>query len=149
MGTIFDKVLSNEELMEFLSNKYVTETTTVGDVLDAINAEGLLEKYRDVQLGKDIYVGNIIDMVLNSKSVQAYKNESYTYKITVGEMIDKIGEDWVKDILQNRIAEASYNANYKHTKKNVSKNWLNLAVFVLAFAALSTITLEFIDKDKR
>ena len=28
-------------------------------------------------------------------------------------------------------------------------SWLRLALFVLAFAALSTITLEFIDKDKR
>jgi len=27
--------------------------------------------------------------------------------------------------------------------------WLRLAMFVLAFAVLSTITLEFIDKDKR
>jgi hypothetical protein len=27
--------------------------------------------------------------------------------------------------------------------------WMNLILFVLAFAALATITLEFIDKDKR
>ena len=149
VGTIFDAVVSNQDLMDFLSTIKVTETTTVGDVLDAINAEGLLEKYRDVQLGKDIYVGNVIDMVLNSESVQAYRDQTYTYSITVGEIVDKIGEDWVKDILQNRIAEASYNPAYKHTKKNVAKYWLNLFAFVAAFAALSTITLEFIDRDKR
>jgi hypothetical protein len=88
-------------------------------------------------------------MVLSSESVQAYRGQSYTYSITVGEIVDKIGEDWVKDILQNRIAEASYNADYELTKPNVTKYWLTLALFVLAFAALSTITLEFIDKDKR
>ena len=32
---------------------------------------------------------------------------------------------------------------------NILSYWLRLLVFVLAFAALSTITLEFIDKDKR
>jgi len=149
VSQIFDTLLSNEELMRFLSEIKVTETTTVGDVLDAVDAEGLLEKYRDVQLGKDIYVGDIIDMVLSSESVQAYRGQSYTYSITVGEIVDKIGEDWVKDILQNRIAEASYNADYELTKPNVTKYWLTLALFVLAFAVLSTITLEFIDKDKR
>ena len=63
--------------------------------------------------------------------------------------VDMIGEDRIKDILQQRIAEASYNPDYECTQENVMRYWLRLPLFVLAFAALSTITLEFIDKDKR
>jgi hypothetical protein len=67
----------------------------------------------------------------------------------VGELVEMIGKDRVKDLLQNRIADASFNPDYEHTKPNVMQYWLTLGLFVLAFAALSTITLEFIDKDKR
>ena len=35
------------------------------------------------------------------------------------------------------------------TEENVVDYWMSLLQFVLAFALLATITLEFIDKDKR
>ena len=149
LGKALDILMSNQEIMDFLSGLKVIQTTTVGDVLDAINADGLLEKYKDVQLGKDIFVGDVLDMIINSETVQSYKTQSYTYTTTVGAIVDMVGEDFVKDVLQNRIAEASYNKAYAHTQKNVMKYWGNLLMFVLGFAVLSIITLEFIDKDKR
>jgi len=39
--------------------------------------------------------------------------------------------------------------DYEYTVDNVTDYWFTLFMFILAFAALSTITLEFIDKDKR
>ena len=149
LGRVFDVILGNEEIMRVLSNIQVIQSTTIGDVLDAINKNGLLEKYRDVQLGKDIYVGDILKMVVESDTVQSLKTQSYTYTTTVGGIVDMIGEDWVKDILQNRIAKASYNAAYEHTKPNIIQYWVRLALFALIFSVLSIITLEFIDKDKR
>ena len=35
------------------------------------------------------------------------------------------------------------------TVENITAYWLRLAAFVVVFALLSMITLEFIDKDKR
>jgi hypothetical protein len=135
--------------VKFLESQQVVSTTTVGDVLDIINAEGLLEKYRDVQLGMDIDVGDVISKVADSETMKSFRNQSYTFNSTVGELVEMIGKDRVKDLLQNKIADASFNPDYEHTKPNVTQYWLTLGLFVLAFAALSTITLEFIDKDKR
>ena len=67
----------------------------------------------------------------------------------MGDLVNMIGEERVKDLLQNKIADASYNSDYDNTPDNVMGYWLTLSLFVLAFAALSMITLEFIDKDKR
>jgi hypothetical protein len=135
--------------MAFLDSKQVIPTTTVGDVLNMVNAEGLLEKYRDVKVGKDIFVGDVLKMLVNSEMVQSYRDQSYTYTTTVGGIVDMIGEDRIRDILQKKIAEASYNADYDCTQENVMRYWLRLSLFALVFAVLSTITLEFIDKDKR
>ena len=55
----------------------------------------------------------------------------------------------MKDILQNKVAAASHEKDYEFTPENILEYWLRLILFVLAFAALATITLEFIDKDKR
>ena len=60
-----------------------------------------------------------------------------------------IGEDKVENTLQNTIAEASQADACENTRENIPNCRLRLLLFVVAFAALSTITLEFIDKDKR
>ena len=90
-----------------------------------------------------------MDALAANPDAQKFMDQSYTFESTVGGVIDMIGEDKVKDVLQNKIAEASYKAEYENTVDNISDYWFSLALFVLAFAALSTITLEFIDKDKR
>ena len=147
--TMLDGLMADKTVMDFLDGIPVIPTTTVGDVLDLVNAEGLLDKYRDVQLGMDIDVGDVLKLVANSEMLNAYREKSYTYTTTVGDIVDMVGQERVKDILQNRIAEASYNADYDLTQENVMNYWIRLALFVLIFAALATITLEFIDKDKR
>ena len=149
LKSILDKVMADEKIMAFLETKQVIPTTTVGDVLNIINAEGLLEKYRDVKVGKDIFVGDVLNLVVDSETVKSYRDQSYTYTTTVGDIVDMIGTDRVKDILQKKIADASYNPDYDCTQENVTRYWLKLVLFALAFAALSTVTLEFIDKDKR
>lgn len=148
LRSLMERLLKEERLKPVL-DKQVTETTTVGEVLDAINAGGLLEKYRDMELGKDIQVGSLIDLLAGNSDVRSFRDKSYTYTTTIGDIINMIGEDRVKDILQNKISEASYNPDYDNTPENIADYWFTLILFVLAFAALSTITLEFIDKDKR
>ncbi|MBQ8954690.1 MAG: hypothetical protein IJ048_11290 [Clostridia bacterium] len=149
VGAFLDKLLSDKEVMDRLSEAPVVPTTTVGDVLDLLDTEGLLEKYKDVTLGKDVHVRDIIDLIVGSETLKSFRDQSYTYSTTVGDLVNLIGEDRVKDLLQNKIADASYNPDYANTRDNIMGYWLRLAMFVLAFAALSMITLEFIDKDKR
>ena len=42
-----------------------------------------------------------------------------------------------------------FNPDYELSAENVGGYWLNLIGFALIFAAFATVTLEFIDKDKR
>ena len=64
-------------------------------------------------------------------------------------LLDLVGEEKVKTFLEEKAAAANYKAAYELSVDNIFSYWLTLGVFILIFALLSTITLEFIDKDKR
>ena len=53
------------------------------------------------------------------------------------------------NFLEEKAAAANYKPEYECIPDNILKYWLHLFGFILAFALLATITLEFIDKDKR
>jgi hypothetical protein len=63
--------------------------------------------------------------------------------------MDLVGKDNVKSFIQGKLSAGSYNPDYDYTKSNILTYWGRLLLFVLVFALLATITLEFIDKDKR
>ena len=63
--------------------------------------------------------------------------------------ISNIGTDKVKSFLNDKAAAANYKPEYERTADNIVSYWFHLFMFILAFGILSTITLEFIDKDKR
>ena len=69
--------------------------------------------------------------------------------MTVGEVLDILGEENVREFVQRRTAEAAHKAEYESTERNIVKNWFWLILFIFVFAALATIILELIDKDKR
>ena len=46
-------------------------------------------------------------------------------------------------------SEAMYDPDYSYTAGNILHNWIHILIFILVFALLSVVTLEFIDKDKR
>ena len=148
LGSMIEDILASDEAKPLLESK-ITRLTTVNDVLEAIDARGLLEKYKDVEVGGTFTVGEAVDMLAGNADVQARRDTEITVKTTVGKVLDLVGEDKVKAFLEEKAAKASYVADYDYTVDNVLEYWLHLFVFILAFAALATITLEFIDKDKR
>ena len=68
---------------------------------------------------------------------------------TVGDLLNLVGEDKVMKFLEEKAAAANFKAEYEYSVENVVSYWMTLLLFIFVFAALSTITLEFIDKDKR
>ena len=142
-------VLGDIGELEPLMDRKITRLTTVGDVLEAVDLAGILEKYGDVQLGGTTTVGRIVDLVAANPDVQANRDASYTFSVTLGRFLDIVGEENVKSFLEEKAAAASYVPEYECTVENIVEYWLRLGLFILAFAALATITLEFIDKDKR
>ena len=148
LGGLMEYVLASDETNPLLEMK-ITHLTTINDVLEAIDAMDLLEKYKDVEVGGTFTVGEAVDLLAGNADVQARRDTEITVQTTVGKLLDIVGEDSVKTFLEEKAAAVSYVADYDYTVDNVTAYWLHLAAFILAFAALATITLEFIDKDKR
>jgi hypothetical protein len=129
----------------------VSATVTLGQAMELLKNEDnpIIAEFRAMELSEGVTLGNMLDLAAASPDFQARREESYTFSSTVGALMDMIGEDRVKDLLQNGIAAASQIPDYEYSRGNVAGYWLQLFLFVIVFAALSTITLEFIDKDKR
>ena len=148
VGDLIQILLDADELKPMLEKK-ITRTTTVGDVLDAVNAAELMDKYANTEIGGTITVGEAVDFLANNPDVQAHRDTELSFKTTLGKVIDLVGEDKVKGFLEEKAAAASYNPDYECNVANVIDYWTALLGFVVVFALLAAITLEFIDKDKR
>jgi hypothetical protein len=108
-----------------------------------------MDQYSDIQIGGVITVGQAVDFLAGNADVQARRDTEITLKTSVGKLLDLVGEEKVKTFLEEKAAAASYNADYEYTSENVIAYWMHLTLFIFVFALLATVTLEFIDKDKR
>ncbi len=125
---------------------------TAATEADTVQAEGTAVKTADsspAAVSGSVTIGDLIDLARNSEEMAEFRNQGITLKTTVGKLIDFVGKKAVKKTLQEKLAAGSYNPDYEYTKPNIMIYWSRLLLFVILFAALATITLEFIDKDKR
>ena len=99
--------------------------------------------------GEDKTVGDVIDAFRRSDIYAKTKDKSMDIKLSVWGLIKFIGEDKVSDFLRNKAAITQQKPYYEKDSKLIAGYWLRFIIFILAFGALSVITLEFIDKDKR
>ena len=120
--------------------------TTLGAILEELQKD---PDFSGEKVTAPITVGDVVDVIKNNEVIQAYRDKTFSLKMTVGEMLDLLGEENVKNFVMRKTAEASRKPEYAKTRSNIAKNWVMLAVFIFAFAALATIVLEMIDKDKR
>ena len=114
-----------------------------------IEASGIADQFADTEIDARFTIGQIVDMAAENGDVQAQRDQKITVRTTVGKLMDLVGEGRVKTFLADKAAEVSYVEDYEYSQENVVSYWLHLLLFVVGFAALATITLEFIDKDKR
>ena len=119
---------------------------TLGEILDELQKDPDLNAEK---VNKQLTVGDVVDFLKTNEALQASRDTTFTLKTTVGEMLDLLGEENVKEFVMRKTAEASRKPEYEKTRDNVLRNWLMLVVFAFAFAALATLILEMIDKDKR
>ncbi len=134
-----------------MRNRDVDISVTPRQVLNLLqNGENeTIASLRSTVILEDHTLGELIDSLAEDQSAQESLDTAYSFHSTVGELISMIGEEKVQDILQNKIAEASQIADYEYSRINILEYWLRLIFFIFLFAALATVTLEFIDKDKR
>ena len=143
------KDLTESDQARSLLEWRISRTVTVGEVLDRLDAAGILERYADLEIDARVNLGEVVDALAQNGDAQANRDQEITLKTTLGKLLDIVGEDKVKAFLEEKAAEASYTPDYAYDLENVVDYWLDLFVFIVAFAILSTVTLEFIDKDKR
>ena len=148
LGDLLRTVLDSEGAASILKSKLI-HLTTVGDVIDAVDASGLPEKYGSTEIGGTFTVGEIVDLAAENPDLQARRDQEITVRTTLGKVMDIVGEKNIKTFLEEKAAAVSYEPAYEHTAENVAGYWMQLILFIFVFAALATITLEFIDKDKR
>ena len=149
LGDVGSILNSSPAFADFRQER-VTEDTTAGEMMTTLSqAEELAQKYAGTPLGTTMTVGEAIDYLAGRSDIQEKRDTKFTVKTTVGRLMDMAGEDKVKTFIGEKAAQASYNPAYDSTADNVAQYWLRLAGFVLFFALLATVTLEFIDKDKR
>ena len=127
----------------------IGKTITLGQVLDALHAEELVQAASDVQLNKRVTVGDVVNFLRTNEALQNQREKQITLKTTVGEVMDLFGEENVKNFIQEKTAAAAHKAEYDRTVDNIVDNWLMLFLFIAVFAMMATIVLELIDKDKR
>ena len=135
----------------------VNETIRLGEVLDILDKPIVESRRGLVLLGSDsedsiiepFTVGDLVDSIKGDEALQARRNESFKFKFKVQDLFDVVGEERLKSFVRDKTSEAAWKKEYERTTDNIVHNWLMLGAFIAAFAALSVLVLEFIDRDKR
>ena len=154
------------ETVAGMKNSKIDGSVSVGQLLDALDSSAV-EKYRDknvmdlLQTGEpapedsgstpeySLTIGDIVDFLRSRETLQEHRDYTMALEVTVGDMLEILGEENVKEYVQQKTAEAASKPEFEKTERNIISNWLMLGVFILVFAMLATIALEMIDKDKR
>ena len=119
---------------------------TLGEILARLQQD---EEVSGQKINSAVTVGDVVDFIRNNKALQKHRDKTFNLKVKISDVFDFFGEENVKNFVQKKTAEASFKPEYAHSDVNVIKNWLVLGLFIVVFAALATIVLELIDKDKR
>lgn len=122
---------------------------TVGQALANMLTMKSMDGFLDTEVEYSATFGEVVDAVAADPSFEEISGEEITITATMGELLDIVGRKETKRRIEREASRALYTPEYATTKENIMKNWLILLFFIGLFAVLSTITLEFIDKDKR
>ena len=151
---LLEKEVDMDTLLGLAKQEAVPEgqndvTFTVGGALQFLQMDKLMEHLKDYQFGKKTTVGAVIDFIAGNPDVQKQRGRSVTVELTVGQLIDMIGEKQAESIITRGAAETGRIAEYDRSFDNILDCWLNISLFILAFAVLSVLSLEPIDRDRR
>ena len=148
VGEVFDllgQVCEEAGLMD----KQLGSVFTVGQLLDALQTDTVMAVLKDVQVGGRTTVGELVDRIAANPDVQKSRDEGIQIHLTVGKIFEMIGEQELSDLVQKKVAEVSRVPAYDKTEENILFYWGRFGMFIVVFALMAVIALEFIDRDKR
>ena len=141
-----------------MKNNSIKGSFTVGQLVDLLEDEDnpTVRKLRDVVIVEDeflfgkVTVGDIADQLNeDNPDAEALREEVIPYDTTIGDILNVVGEDKVRDYIVGNTSETAKKPDYDYDSGNILEYWLKLILFSLVFALFATVTLEFIDRDKR
>ena len=143
-NTAIDRSVTARELTELLPDSDGKKILTA-----LMREDALWSAWGDNAFDLKLTLGELLDRLADSPLLEEERGRKLTVSTTVGDIIDYFGENKVHWEVQQAATAANYSPTYEHSQENVSSCWLSLLLMTLVCAALATITLEFIDKDKR
>lgn len=132
-----------------MTDTEVGKVITAEDVINVLRNETVRAKLREMKSDEGATMENIADLLLQSGLLDQFRGEEYDLHLKLGEIIEAIGQEKVENYIQEAARVAGHVDDYDQTVDNVVDCWFTLIGMSLLFAALSVISLEFIDKDKR
>ncbi len=145
---IGEELLEGEKFADLLGEPLISDMT-LGDAISALLAMEELDDFLNTEVDATASIGEIIDALAADESVKELRNEGLDIHMTVGDAIDMVGREEVMARVEEAASEAMYDPDYSYTSENILHNWIHILIFIVVFALLSVVTLEFIDKDKR
>ncbi len=167
VGQIWETLRQSESWKEFLSTQVSAATLsalsaetgtaevqvgpaiTVGDVLEQYHLEQLIDLLKDYPIRQSVTLGEAVDFLAANPGVQELRGKGVSVETTVGRLVSIFGEERVKAAITQSAAESSRIAAYERSVDNIVKCWFSFVCFILAFAILSVLSMESIDRDKR
>lgn len=141
--------LLEDEAYSGLRDEPLTGDVTVADAIRALMDQEALDDFLDSEVGTVSTIGETVDLIASDTAVRGLRDEGLVVHMTVGDAIDVIGREETMARIDEKASEAMYEPDYADTSENILHNWIHILIFIVVFALLSVITLEFIDKDKR
>ena len=139
------------EVSDFLASLSGGETAPAGtgSTAEAKVINQAVMANPDEVFNEPVSLGELADLLKSSEALRQRRDRPFPFKFTIGELFEVVGEDNVRDFVRQKSAAVGQKNEYAQTVSNIALNWLALAGFILLFAFLSMLVLEFIDKDKR
>lgn len=151
--TVLGAENENETVRDIRSLRFSDMTRNITDFVLPAEDSAAFSAFLDTvgAQGADagLTVGDAIDTFRSSKAYEENKDKEFTFSITVWKLIEMMGEEKIKNFLQNDAAVTQVRSAYTMTKDNIAGYWFAFVAFIVVFGALAIITLEFVDKDKR
>jgi hypothetical protein len=130
-------------------------TLTKGQIAQTFQNESLtaIKELRSLNvniksLDTSVNVGEFADIVIDAFNLRENQDQ-ITFSFTIKDMINLVGEEAVGKYVKEKTSATLRKPYYEKTPQNVYSYWGALIIFSLVCAILATVSLEFIDKDKR
>ena len=141
--------------LQKMKDSDIPVTLTKGQIAQTFQNENLtaIKELRSLNvniksLDTSVNVGEFADTVIGTFNLRENQDQ-ITFSFTIKDMINLVGEEAVGKYVKEKTSATLRRPYYEKTPQNVYKYWGALIIFSLVCAILATVSLEFIDKDKR